>query len=199
VRIDVALDHRDIDAELARLYERLYTPADALHGLPAVGEAPPGMAFRYREAAGELYVYVEDTARRALAGCTVFNRAFEVERRAQQLVRSPHSRYAQAYRRRGLASAVYRWALQQGWCLLSGPRQSVQAWRLWLALGRTHPLQLVQLRDKRMHCLAQPVDSPVFEEFETRMLLLGAGWDPARFARHAQCALPSPTADPPES
>ena len=86
---------------------------------------------RYREADGEWYVYVEDLQRRRLAGYTVFNRLVELDRRADRHLRAPHSRYDTPYQRRGLASAVYRWALQEGWCLVSGARQSPGAHALW--------------------------------------------------------------------
>lgn len=187
MRIDVALDHRDLDAELAALHARMQTPGDALHGLPAIVTSLPGLVFRYREADGEFYVYVEDPARRVLAGCTVFNRVPEVDRQADRCVRSPHSRYAPGYRQRGVASAVYRWALHAGMCLVSGPRQSPGAHRLWLALARSHELAFVQARDRRLRILGPAVERSAFEEFETRMLLLGTGWTLQRFAEVTQC------------
>ena len=100
----------------------------------------PGLVWRHREADGEHYVYVEDTARGCLAGYTVFNRLIEVDRRTDPHVRAPHSRYAPDYQRRGIATAVYEWGLEQGFCLLSGARQSAGAHALWLALGRRFQL-----------------------------------------------------------
>lgn len=183
MRIDVALAHRDLEAELANLHARMQRPADALHGLPAIATALPGFAFRYRESDGEFYIYVEDRSRGVLAGCTVFNRVFEVDRHAARYVRSPHSRYAAAYQRRGVASAVYRWALAAGMCLVTGPRQSPGAHRLWLALARTHELAFVQARDRRLHLIGPRVAPSAFEDFDTRMLLLGTGWTLEGFAR----------------
>jgi len=191
MRIDVALTHRDVDAELARLHERMNSPGDALHGMTTIPTALPGLVFRYREVAGEFYLYVEDTARGALAGCTVFNRAFEVERRAERYLRSPHTRIASAYQRRGIGTAVYEWALQAGLCLVSGPRQSVGAHRLWQALGTRHELVFVRLRDKKLEFLGPDRPPGWKEAYKTRMLLLGAGWELERFARVAQCALPA--------
>lgn len=190
MRIDVALDHRDLDAELARLHARMQTPGDALHGMAAIPAPLPGMALRYREVDGEFYVYVEDIARGALAGCTVFNREPDVGRRAGRYLRSPHSRYAPGYQRRGLATAVYTWALQAGLCLVSGPRQSVGAHRLWQSLATAHELLFVRLGDDALACLPQAPASPELERLDTRMLLLGAGWDSARFARVAAGAVP---------
>jgi len=183
MRIDVALAHRDLEAELAVLHARMARPGDALHGLPAIATASPDLALRYREADGEFYVYVEDTACGVLAGCTVFNRVFEVDRRAACFVRSPHSRYATAYQRRGVASAVYTWALGTGLCLVSGPRQSPGAHGLWRALARTHELAFVETRERRLRILGARGGPSAFEDLDTRMLLLGAGWTLERFAR----------------
>jgi hypothetical protein len=190
MRIDVAPAHRDIDAELARLHERMNTPGDALHGMSTFPAGLPDLVFRYREVAGEFYVYVEDVAKGALAGCTVFNRALEVERKAERYLRSPHSRYGSGYQRRGLATAVYSWALQAGLCLISGPRQSVGAHSLWRSLGTAHELLFVQVRDKKLQCLGPRLDGSALDEFDTRMLLLGAGWNLDRFAKVANCRLP---------
>jgi GNAT superfamily N-acetyltransferase len=92
--------------------------AHARDGRPPAGHAPyrararPARAFR--EADGELYVYIEDVRRDRLVGYTVFNRLVELSREADRHIRAPHSQYDPAYQRRGLASAVYRWALDQG-------------------------------------------------------------------------------------
>lgn len=185
MRIDVALDHRNLDAELAALHARMRTPGDALHDMEAIPCALPGMVLRYREVAGEFYLYVEDVAQQALAGCTVFNLVPDLDRDRGRHLRSPHSRYGMRYRRRGLARAVYGWALDAGLCLVTGPRQSPAAHSLWQALARTHPLLLVRLQDARVRCLDQAPADGVFDDLETRMVLLGAGWDRDRFARQA--------------
>ena len=191
MRIDVALAQRDIDFGLATLHGRMQSPGDALHGLPAIATTLRDFAFRYREADGQFYVYVEDTARRRLAGSTVFHRVPDIDGRAGRHLRSPHSRYASAYCRRGLASAVYGWALHAGMCLISGPRQSAAAHGLWMALARSHELLYVEVRERRLHCVGTDIEADRFEEFATRMVLLGAGWSPGRFAgslRHGQQA-----------
>jgi hypothetical protein len=191
MRIDVALSHRDIDGELATLHDRMRCPGDRLHGMPVIATTLPGLVFRYREADGEFYVYVEDTSKNLLAGSTVFNRVLDIDRRADRYLRSPHSRYASKYCRRGIGSAVYRWALDAGMCLITGPRQSIGAHRLWLSLARSHELLFVQLRHRKLHYFGPHVDSARFQEFDTRMVLLGTGWSPERFslqsgARHVQ-------------
>jgi len=186
MRIDVTLEHRDLEADLAALHARMRTPGDVLHQMPVIGAALPGLALRYREADGEFYVYVEDASRNVLAGCTVFNRAF-VDCRTGRYVRSPHSKYAAGYRRRGVASAVYRWALDAGMCLVSGPRQSPAAYGLWMSLARSYELAFVDTRDRRLRIMGDRVEQSAFEEFDTRMMLLGRGWTLRRFARVTQC------------
>ena len=195
MRIDVALDHRELDAELAALHARMQHPGDVLHAMAALPSGLPDLVFRYREVDGEFYLYVEDISREVLAGCTVFNRLVEVDRRASRYLRSPHSRYASAYRRRGIASAVYRWALDAGMCLVSGARQSPGAYGLWQSLARTHELSFLQIRDQRLQLLGDKIEPAAFEAFDTRMMLFGAGWTLERFAAVTECDF-APTARP---
>ena len=180
LRIDVQRPDESIESELDTLYRRLHTAADPLAACTARPGPRPGLVWRHREADGEHYVYVEDTARGCLAGYTVFNRLIEVDRRTDPHVRAPHSRYAPAYQRRGIATAVYEWGLGQGLCLVSGARQSVGAHALWQALGRRHPLRYVALRHKRMHDLGDAPAPAVREHLDTRMIMLGRGWSLAR-------------------
>src|SRR4051812_3611909 len=182
MRIDVSLDHRPLETELAQLQARLRERAGTLQELPTIRTGGPELAFSYREVDGEFHVYVEDASRKVLAGCTVFNRVFEVDRRTDSYVRSPHSRYAIAYRGKGIASAVYRWALQAGMCLVTGPRQSPGAHRLWMALARSHELAFVELAEHRLRILGNTVGQTALDAYGTRMLLLGAGWTPSRFS-----------------
>ncbi len=188
MRIDVDFSHRDLDAELARLHGRMQTPGDALHGLPVIPCALPGMLLHYREMAGECWVYVEDVQRQVLAGCVAFNRAVELDAATRPCMRSPHSRFGAGYQRQGLASAVYGWALHSGLCLLSGPRQSEGAHCLWLSLGRSHPLLLAHLDDRQLGQI-QSVNAAAFERLNTRLLLLGSGWNPQRLADCANFSL----------
>ena len=195
MRIDVAVCQAGIDAELARLHARLRDPGDALHATPVMATSLPGLVFRYREVDGEFYLYVEDRQRQVLAGCTVFNRVVELERGAARYLRSPHSRYASAYQRRGVASCVYRWALHAGLCLLSGPRQSRAAHRLWMSLAESHEFAFMQLRDRALRCIGTRVARCAFDAFDTRMVLLGSGWNLERFAGATHCEMaPAPRA-----
>jgi hypothetical protein len=180
MRVDVSLDHRDLDAELAALHARIRERGDALRPLPTASARMPGLVFRCRETHGEFHVYVEDPARDVLAACTVFQRVVELERHAARCLRSPHSRVASGYRERGVARAIYRWALDAGLCLLSGPRQSPAACRLWLSLARTNELAYVRARAGGLQRL-DPVAHPErLADLDSRMLLLGAGWSDAQ-------------------
>lgn len=175
LRIDVQVRPDELHADLGDIQQRLNTPGDALYALPEIGSPAPGLVFRYREADGEHYVYVEDVVRRQLAGYTVFNRLIEVGRRADPYLRAPHSKYAPAYQHRGLATAVYEWGLGAGICLLSGARQSTGAHGLWRALSRRHELHHVHVANKTLRHLGNKLDASV-DDLHTRMLLLGKGW-----------------------
>src|SRR5690606_34100269 len=105
-------------------------------GTSIISTQLPCLVFHHREADGEHYIYVEDVDRGCLAGYTVFNRLIEVNRRLDRFVRAPHSKYAGGYQRRGIATAVYEWALGQGFCLISGARQSQGAHALWRSLAK---------------------------------------------------------------
>lgn len=189
LRIDVHLPPDDIEADLERLYGRIRSPGDALHGMPRMDSGMPGLVLRHRQADGEHYVYVEDVVQRRLAGYTVFNRLIELDRRADRCLRGPHSKYAKPYQRRGIASAVYKWGLDAGLCLITGARQSVGAHGLWRALAGRYPLIYVQLHNKELRYLGQEVDKAVLDDFDTRMVLLGRNWTPARFVAEAASTL----------
>lgn len=183
LRIDVGQrPAKPLEGEFESIYDRINTPGDRLHGLPAIELNNADLMIRYREADGEFYVYVEDIKRKRLAGYTVFNRLIEVGRRADRYVRAPHSKYDEAYRRRGLASAIYQWGLDAGLCLISGARQSPGAHALWHSLARRYALGHVDLRDKTLRYLGHQVPPPVLENLHTRMLLLGTGWTVDRFS-----------------
>ena len=177
LRVDVQQNPAQLQDELDEIYSRMARPGDILHGLPAIGVDYPGFVFRYREADGEHYIYVEDPASGRLAGYTVFNRLVEISRRADRYLRAPHSKYAAGYQRRGLATAVYRWWLDAGNCMISGARQSAGANALWRALARSYPLAYVEVRAKKLRFLGLQVDPRTQEDLHTRMVLAGAGWD----------------------
>lgn len=180
LRVDVQVRPDELNSDLDEIERRLKTPGDALHGLPTIGSPGPGLVMRHREADGEHYVYVEDVVQGRLAGTTVFNRLVEVGRRADPHLRAPHSKYAPDYQRRGLATAVYEWALGSGICLISGARQSPAAHGLWRALARRHELHHVHVQDKTLRYLGHQPDAAGRDDLHTRMLLLGEGWTLAR-------------------
>lgn len=167
------------------LYDRLHTRGDRLHNVPRIRMHDPQFEIHLREADGEFYLYVEDLFRKCLAGYTVFNRMLELGRRADGHLRAPHSRYQPRYQRRGLASAVYKWALEKGFCLTTGARQSPGAHALWHALGRHYDLGYVDLRDKIITDLGKEVSREILGGLHTRMLMLGAGWTTGRFCEVA--------------
>lgn len=176
LRIDVNHAPEEVQSELDAIRERMLRSSDRLHGLPEVPTDIPGIVLRYREADGEYYVYVVDVQRGRVAGYTVFNRLIEVGRKADPYVRAPHSKYAPAYQGMGLATAVYRWGLDAGLCIISGARQSTGAHRLWMGLARHYELGFVDLRQKQLRYLGRDVPPRVLEDLHTRMILLGRGW-----------------------
>jgi hypothetical protein len=185
MRIDVALPRGALEVDLRDRYLRMRADRAKLRPLPIFCARLPQLAFRYREADGEFFVYAEDAARERLAGYTVFSRLVELDRQADRLLRAPHSRYAPGYARQGLASAVYGWALNAGMCLLSGPRQSAGAHALWHRLGAGHALGYVRLHERELHYLGECIGAEVLQDFATRMVLLGSGWSGERFRRIA--------------
>ena len=188
LRIDVVHRPDDLGRELDELYRRMQRPGHRLHGMATVPVAPgeyPGLVFRHREADGEHYVYAEDLQLRRLAGYTVFNRLVELDRRADRHLRAPHSKFAPPYQRKGIATAIYRWWLQGGNCLISGARQSAGAHALWLSLARRRELLYVALRDKKLRQQAPGAAPCLGDDFHTRMILLGDGWSAERLASSA--------------
>lgn len=180
LRIDVQQNPAELQHELDELYRRMSRPGDALRDLSTIGIDVPGFVFRYRQADGEHYVYVEDTVRGCLAGYTVFNRLVEINRRADRHLRAPHSKYAEGYQRRGIATAIYRWWLDAGNCMISGARQSNGAHALWRSLGRRYPMFYVDVRDKQLRYLGTGVEAHIVEQLNTRLVMMGQGWDLAR-------------------
>lgn len=91
-------------------------------------------------------------------------------------LRAPHSRYAPAYQRRGLATAVYRWALDGGQCLMTGARQSPGAHALWDRLACEYLSGYVRVKDKALAYLGAEVPTEVLDDLHTRRFLLGRRW-----------------------
>jgi GNAT superfamily N-acetyltransferase len=186
LRIDVDPKKGRPSEPLTPVYERMRALGDRLQDLHLPDPHDPNLRVRYREADGELYVYVEDVRCERLVGYTVFNRLIELGRRADRHVRAPHSQYDPAYQRRGLATAVYRWALCSGICLMSGARQSPGANALWQSLANRYEAGFVDLREKVLTYLGPEIDDATLGALHTRMLLLGNGWTLERFKREAQ-------------
>jgi len=189
LRIDVQLPATELERELDALDRRLNQPGDILYDLPCIAINFPNLVFRYREADGEHYVYVEDLKHRCLAGYTVFNRLIELNRRQDKHLRATHSKYAPAYQRRGIASAIYRWWLDAGNCLISGARQSAGAHALWHSLNKHYDLIYVDLRDKTLRYLGAEVSHQIREDLHTRMIMLGKNRDLAGLAEHTEMTL----------
>ncbi len=181
LRIDVGeRPDRPLEETFTSLHERMNTPGDRLHGMPSIALNDPRFVIRHRQADGEYYVYVEDTRLQRLAGHTVFNRLVELDKRADRHLRAPHSRYGTDYQRLGLATAIYRWGLAAGLCLITGARQSPGAHALWHSLAKHHELGYVDLRQKTLTYLGPEVSAQVLEDLNTRMILLGEGWTISR-------------------
>ena len=178
LRIDVHTGPEAIANELDSLHGRLHTPGDSMHGIEHLSLfEDPRFTVHYREADGEHYVYIEDTLEQRLAGYTVFNRLIEINKRADRFLRAPHSKFAPEYQRRGLATAVYRWALDGGQCLMTGARQSDGAHALWDRLARDYEQGYVHLQDKTVTYLGTEVDDErLMDDLNTRRILLGKGW-----------------------
>ena len=181
----------DVDpgkATLTPIHERMRALRDRLQDMPDLALGYPGLRARFREADGELYVYIEDLRRDRLVGYTVFNRLVELSRRAERHIRAPHSQYAPDWQRRGLASAVYRWALDRGLCLMSGARQSPGAHALWQSLSSRYETGFADLRNKQLSYLGREVEGETLAGLHTRMFLLGEGWTLERFRLETQMA-----------
>ncbi|SFC43987.1 hypothetical protein SAMN05216344_11765 [Polaromonas sp. OV174] len=136
----------------------------------------PATTSRHQVCSPDAHVELSLNSEGGLAGYTVFNRLVELERRADRYLRAPHSKYDPAYQRRGLATAVYRWGLDAGLCLMTGARQSPGAHALWHALARRYELGYVDLRSKTLRYLGPQVRPQVLDDLHTRMILLGQGW-----------------------
>lgn len=193
LRIDVHLPPRSVEREIAALDRRLRDPDDILYGLDCIPVDYPGMVFRHREADGEHYVYAINARTGRLAGYTVFNRLVELNRKQDRYLRAAHSKYARAYQRLGIATAVYRWWLDSGRCLISGARQSTGANALWQSLGKRYTLFHVDLRDKQLSFLGRRIDGRTRQQLQTRMILAGKDWSEQRLAAAIGMEIPETT------
>ena len=102
------------------------------------------------------------------AGCGVL-RARGAGQRSHRLRQGPVRAALEIpdrYQRRGIATAVQRWWLDGGRCLISGARQSSGAHALWRRLAARYLLVYAGVR----------------ADLFARMILLGHGWDLVRLA-----------------
>jgi hypothetical protein len=173
VRIDVALPEARLGNELAVLERRLPDMIDVLEPMSGIEGLSRGLAVRMREADGERFIYVIDTERDVLAAYVTMNRLVEVNRRADRHLRSPHSKVAEGYRRRGIVSSIYRAWLDSGRSLMSGARQSPAARALWTSLAHGYPSCHVRLDDRRVRLLPEGLPEAVYAQLEVRRVLLG--------------------------
>lgn len=196
LRVDVYTGPDAIAQELQSLHDRLHTPGDSMHGIERLDFlGDPRFTVHYREADGEQYIYVEDLHMRRLAGYTVFNRLVELNRRADRVLRAPHTKFAPEYQRQGLATAIYRWALGNGQCLISGARQSPGAHALWNRLAQGNEQGYVHLQDKTVTYLGTRVDDErLLDHLNTRRILLGEGWSIDGLAATVRMHMPLSTA-----
>ncbi len=178
LRIDVHTGIDAIEHELQSLHGRLHRPGDSMHNIGRLQFLDdPRFAVHHRVADGEIYVYIEDLREQRLAGYTVFNRLIELNKRADRLLRAPHTKFAPPYQRKGLATALYRWSLDGGQCLISGARQSPGAHALWNRLARDYEEGYVYLLDKTVTYLGTKVTEPrLMDDLNTRRILLGRDW-----------------------
>lgn len=171
LRIDVAPSSGEVEDELRQVQQRFDARLHAqCSTLPLL---LPGLRCWHREADGEHYVYVQCLHAKRIVGHVVLNRLVEVSRSLDPHLRSPHTRIAPAYQGRGIASAVYRWALDAGLCLVSGARQSAGAHALWTALGRHYHLAYVQINRQELRLLGPQAPAATRGQLETRLMLFG--------------------------
>ncbi|WP_348271678.1 N-acetyltransferase [Bordetella genomosp. 12] len=183
MRIDVSWDMSRVESELDVLQGRLRQAGrlDPAQAVPALLPAP--LRVWRQEADGEFFLYIEDARSGVLAGCIVFNRLIEVNRRLDRVLRSPHARLRAAYQRRGVAASLYQRELQAGYCLLSGARQSSGAHALWESLAARHDSGYVRVAQKRLYALPESPDQACLDDLCTRRLLCGGGWTLAALLR----------------
>ena len=184
------LSGRDIQREFDALHDRIRTNHRTRDAMQPLTLHLRGLVFRLREADGEYFVYAIDPLRNRIAAYTVFNRLVEVDRRTDRHLRAPHTKVAHGYRRMGIATAIYRWWLDSGRCLMTGARQSAGAHGLWMALARDYELAAVRIdANKRVQQLPMPQPPGFFDALDTRLVLVGRD---CRLADFTQPVVPGP-------
>lgn len=185
LRVDVLLPELELQQELQRLngrWSRLQPPPEPLASLHLPGR---GLEVQARTADGEHFLYVIDRLTRQVVAYVTFSRLVEIHRRADPHLRAPHTKVMPAWRRQGIASAVYRWWLDSGRSAITGARQSPAARALWLSLARHYPLVYVRIDQKCLYPIEAPADAAALSALNVRAVLLGRGCELADFAEPA--------------
>jgi GNAT superfamily N-acetyltransferase len=175
LRIDVFLPEDRVAADLEAINQRADTLLDRSDELPELCMPQHGLVVKTRCADGEHFLYVLDTVRRRVVAYVTLSRLIEVNRQADRFLRSPHTKVAPAYRRRGIATAVYRWWLDSGRSLVTGARQSPAARALWVSMARSYRLVYIQIDHKRVLDLGEQPPESVLQQLNCRAVLLGRG------------------------
>jgi hypothetical protein len=181
LRIDVFLPDLELHEELERLNERLPALRPAAHALTGLTLPRAGFRVLAREADGEHFLYVIDTFVNRIVAYITFSRLVEINRQADRYLRAPHAKVAIAYRRQGIAGAIYRWWLDSGQSVITGARQSPAARALWLSLARRYPMTYVRIDNKRLHNLGDQISDNDMDALNVRAVLLGRGCTPGRW------------------
>lgn len=96
------------------------------------------------------------------------------------------------YQRRGIATAVYEWALGTGICLVTGARQSPGAHALWRNLALRYESGFAELRNKKLTYLGRDIEPGDLDRLETRMFLLPAKCSLTQFSASVGMKNPPP-------
>lgn len=171
MRFDVRVSNAEIERDLADMQARMARGPHALSSLPRLDLRFPGVEFRVRTIGHEQRVYSVDARDGRLVGYSVFDILPEGSRRLHGSVRSVHSRYAQGYQGRGIATAIYSHVLAQGFVLVSGARQSRAAYALWKSLGRRTRFEIVRVSRELIEPLAISERDERFHDLDVRLRL----------------------------
>ena len=112
--------------------------------------------------------------------------AIGVGRVRYQNLLTPHATFAERAQGKGYASAIYKWALNQGMCFMSSGIQSPGANMMWEKLGRVYPWFLIRVRvDRLTEFLGQGegLTKQQLSTYEVRLVLLGKGWTLEKFMK----------------
>lgn len=175
LRIDVHLPEDRIAAELDALNTRGERLLSSCKDLSTFSNLPSRLVAKIRQADGEHFIYVVEVLTQRIVAYVTLNRLVEVNRKAEVYFRSPHTKVSAQYRRRGIATAVYRWWLDDGRCLMTGARQSPAARGLWLSMSKYYKLTYVLLENKHIHHLGDELSADVLGRLNSRAVLLGRG------------------------